>query len=104
MRGERRMARAEGARRALAVHAHAPVPAVDRVLLELGDVVADVVDEPEAERGGAEAERGREGTLGEAAHHLPGRPGEVRGRRHGREVLAPPGRAARAPRELAAGD
>src|SRR5207245_10895856 len=59
MRGERRMARAEGARRALAVHAHAPPPAVDRVPPGICDVVADVVDEPEAERGGAEAARGR---------------------------------------------
>src|SRR5205807_1731379 len=70
------MARADGARGALAVHAHAPQPAVDRVLLELGDVVADVVNEPEAQRGGPEAEGSREGPLGEAAHHLPVRPGE----------------------------
>ena len=103
MRGERRMARAEGARRALAVHAHALPPAVDRVLLELGDVVADVVDEPEAQRGGPEAEGGREGPLGEAAHHLPVRPGEVRGRRHGGEVLLPLGRAERHAGELAVG-
>src|SRR5206468_2970460 len=68
MRGERGMARTEGARGALAVDAHAAAPAGDDVVLELRDVVADVVDETEAEIGRSEAERLAERPLRESVH------------------------------------
>src|SRR5690606_556250 len=45
-----RVARPEGAGRALAVHAQAAADAVDLVLLPLGDVVADVVEDLDPER------------------------------------------------------
>ena len=63
----------------------------DDVVLEFGDVVADVVDETEAEIGGPEAERLAERPLGEPVHHLTVRPGEVRRPRHRAEILAPLG-------------
>src|SRR5207244_375336 len=71
------MPRAERTRRALAVHQQLPPPSIHLVLLELHDVVADVVDEPEAEPGRPTAERALEGALGEAHHDLPVDPGVI---------------------------
>ena len=79
-------ARTEGARGALAVHAHAPLFAVYFVCLELGDVVADIIDRANARLTGGNVERLHHGLLGEVHDDLPVREGVIRRAAHGAEI------------------
>src|SRR3990172_4243733 len=74
-----------GAGGALAVDEHFALLAVDCVLLPLGDVVADVVDDAHF---GRRAEQPLDGAAGEVGDGLAVGPGEVRGASHGAEVVA----------------
>ena len=81
------MTRREGARRSLAVDADLlRLAAADRVLLELGDVVGDVVDQLHAERFPRLAEDLREDLARLVGQELAVAPGVVGGRAHRAQV------------------
>src|SRR5688572_10637082 len=77
--GDLRMTRRVGARRALAVHADPQPLAAALEGLELGDVVADVVDHLEAAVARPAVESVEEALARPVAHHLPVGEGEVCG-------------------------
>ena len=81
------MARREGPRRPLAVDPDLLLLAVDRVLLELGDVVAHVVDQVHLQLLPRLAEDLGEHLAGLLHQQLAVAPGEVGGRPHGADVL-----------------
>ena len=81
------MARRKRAGRALAMHAERPPPAFDLVLLHLGDVVGDVVEQAHLQRFPRAAEELGEDLAGLPHQQLPVRPGVVRGATHRPEIL-----------------
>src|SRR5581483_3328114 len=97
--GDLRRAGGEGARRALAVHEHAPAA----VRLLLRDVVGDVVDLTRP-LGHRRAEDPPDGLANGVRDRVPVRPGEVRGGGHRGEVSPALGGRLRRARELAVGE
>ena len=98
------MSGAEGARGALAMDPDLALGAVDLMRLGLGDVVADVVDQPHAELTRGNLQGGQERVLGQTHHHLTVDPRVVGGTRHARTVSLALGRREGRAGELAVGD
>src|SRR3989338_996634 len=96
-----RVAGRKGARGALAVDAQPPLLAVHDVLFYLGDVVADIVDEREAQLRRTDIQGPQKALFSQAHDHLPVGPGIVRGRSHGGEVILSFGRIDRRAGQLA---
>ena len=84
---QRRVAGREGAGGPLAVDAEGHLFPVHDVLFDLGDVVADVVDEPHAETAGAQPEGTLESLARPVHEHLPVGPGVIGRAGHGRKIL-----------------
>ena len=81
------MARRERPRRPLAVDPDLLALAVDLMLFELGDVVADVIDQVHLQFLPRPAEDAREHFAGLLHEELAVAPGEVGGRPHRRQVM-----------------
>src|SRR5262249_11372019 len=98
-----RMARRECSRRSLPVDPHPLGLAADGMLLELGDVVTDVVDQVHLQRLPLLAEDVLEDLAGLLHQQLPVAPGIIRRRPHGADVVSPLRAVHRRTRELTVG-
>ncbi len=103
MRRDLRPARAKGARRALAVHAQAHGAAAHGVLLDLGDVVAHVIEHFQVRGRQLAGQHALERPPHEVRDDLAVGPGIVGGARHGGQVLPPLGRVQRRAHQLPVG-
>ena len=81
------MPRSERARRAFAMDAEPALFAIDGMLFDLCDVMADIVNQREAQFFGADGERFHEGLLRLAHDDLPIGPGIVCRGGHGSQVI-----------------